>query len=251
MVLPILFIPATLIGSLSLVLIPELSQDLLEKNYQRLRKNILRSLRFALLVACALMPFFYALGDDIGKIAFSNAEAGIMIRKSCPILLPMCLTMISTSMLNSLGYEKHTFSFYFIGAAAMLLSVLFLPSVFGGYAYVIGLCASFVLTGCCNLVLLFKKCNIFQKARGQVRTKDLFMPLIAVLPLSLFGQFCNNLFKGIFGETSAFLLSAICLFAVLFLTYVLCGVLPIKNAFLKRRQSMKKGATKNRVQVRF
>ena len=39
-----------------------------------------------------------------------------MIRYCAPILLPMSLTMITTSILNSLNLEKHTLGFYFIGS---------------------------------------------------------------------------------------------------------------------------------------
>ena len=244
MVLPVLFIPATLIGSLSLVLIPELSEDLFKKNYERLRKNILRSIRFAVLVACTLIPLFYSLGEDIGKIAFSNAEAGILIQRSCPILLPMCLTMISTSMLNSLGFERHTFLFYFIGAAAMLLGILFLPPLCGGYAYLIGLGSSFVLTGVCNFVLLFKKCNIFKKGQGQVFVQALFPSLISVLPIALLGQFFSTLLKSFLGELTAFVLTGAILILLLLLFYMLCGIVPIKallvNIFKGKKRKTKK-----------
>ena len=42
MVLPILFIPSTVIGSLSLVLVPEVSEDFYRKNFTRLKKKISR-----------------------------------------------------------------------------------------------------------------------------------------------------------------------------------------------------------------
>ena len=241
MAMPILLIPSTIIGSISLVLMPELSEDFYTKNLQRLRKNVNRGLRFTFLIACALLPFFYALGADIGKIAFSNAEAGEIIRKSCPILLPIGLTMISTSILNSMGFEKQTFLYYFIGAAAMLLCILFLPSVCGVYAYTIGLGASYVLTGLCNLIFLHKKCNIFKKQRGQVRDHGFFVPLIAVLPIALLGQLCNVFFKNIFGEIFAFLLTALLLGLVTAIFYIAMDILPIKNLFrpLKARKKQK------------
>ena len=245
MVLPVLFIPATLIGSLSLVLLPELAEDLCKRNFERLRKNILRSIRFAALVACALIPLFFALGDDIGRLAFSNAEAGKIIMASSPILLPMCLTMISTSMLNSLGFEKHTFLFYFIGAAGMLLCVLFLPATMGAYAYPMGLGVSFLLTGVCNLTLLFKKCNIFQKGQGQVCVQALFSPLLSIIPFALFGQFLSMASKRFFGENTAFFLTFITLFTLLFLFYAFCGVLPLKKLLplLKSKRQSKPSAS--------
>ncbi len=209
MVMPVLMIPATLIGSLALVLVPELSESYYKGDTAKLRRNISKGLRFSLLVACALTPFFFVLGEDLGKIAFSSALAGEMIRKSCPILIPMSLAMISSSMLNSLGFEKQTFLFYYLGAAALLLCVLFLPPLCGIYAYVIGLGASYTITALCNLLLLYKKCPIFEKSKGQVCVEFIFPALICILPVSILGQLCMGLFVRFLGEIPCVICSAL------------------------------------------
>ena len=180
MAIPVLSIPSTLIGSLALVLVPELSEDFYKKSYERLLKNVRRGLRFAFAVACVLLPFFYALGEDMGKIAFSNAQAGEIIKKSCPILLPMSMAMISTSILNSLGFEKKSFLFYILGESAMLLCILFLPTLCGVYAYVIGTGASFALTAGFNLIFLHKKCLEMEKGHRQDRVQFYFITLYCV-----------------------------------------------------------------------
>ncbi len=226
MVLPVLFIPATLIGSLALVLVPELSEDYYSHNDLRLQKNIERGLRFAFLVACILLPFFFVVGEDFGRLAFSNALAGEMLKRSCPILLPMSLTMISTSILNSIGFEKYTLLFYFIGAAALLLSILLLPAYFGAYAYVIGLGISYLVTAVCNLVLLQKKCPIFGKRWGQVCIQLLFPALICILPLSLLGQCMLAFSKRFLGAFFSLALTCILLGIFTLISYFLARLLP-------------------------
>ncbi len=221
MVLPILFIPSTLIGSLALVLVPELSEDFYKGNLERLKKNVERGLLFSFLVACALTPFYYAIGEDLGMLAFSNAQAGEMIVKSCPLLLPMCLSMISTSVLNSMGFEKQTFLFYFIGAAALLLCILLLPAVCGAYAYVIGLGASFILTAICNLVFLQKKCPIFEKRGRQVFAQVVFPALVAILPVSLLGKLCDVLLSGVCNEFLVLAISAVVMLLFIVALYLL------------------------------
>lgn len=229
MVLPVLFIPSTVIGSLSLVLVPELSEDFYKKNYERLRKNILRGVRFAFLVACVLIPLFYAVGEDLGRWAFSNAQAGELIVKSCPLLLPMALTMISTSILNSTGFERQTLTFYFVGAAAMLLCVLFLPAYIGVSAYLVGMFLSFFLTALCNLIFLFRKCPFFEKGRGQVRGKSFLLPLLLVLPISLIGRGASVLLGRIFGQFFALAFSGVITLGITLLFYLLMGVFPLTN----------------------
>ncbi len=222
MVMPILFIPSTLIGALALVLVPELSEDYYKGNTERLCKNIERGLLFSFLVAAILLPLFYAVGKDVGTLAFANTLAGEMLQYACPILLPMSLTMISTSILNSMGYEKKTFLFYFIGAAALLLSVLLLPQFCGSYAYLIGLGLSFTLTATCNLVFLRKKCPVFQKRGRQVCVQIIFPALLSILPLSILGRLCKALLSNILGELLAIALSALVILlaaALLFLLF--------------------------------
>lgn len=236
MVIPVLFIPSTLIGSLSLVLVPELSEDYYKKNGERLLKNITRGIKFAFAVACVILPFFYALGEDIGKIAFSNVQAGELIKKSCPILLPMCLTMISTSILNSLGFEKKTFCFYIAGEAAMLVCILILPAFCGIFSYVLGMGASFLITGGLNLVFLRKKCRIFQKQGEQVRDHFFLRCLFSVLPLSLIGQIFCSVFKRVTGEFLALCATAFLLALTTFLLYFCMGLLPFKR--LKKKEKL-------------
>ncbi len=193
MVLPLLFIPSTLIGSLSLVLVPELSEDYYRKNYIRLYANLRRGVKFSFLVACAILPFFFTLGYDLGSLAFSNPTAGKMLSYSAPILLPMSLTMITTSMLNSLGFEKQTFLVYFFSAAVLLLCVLLLPCICGGYAYLVGLGASFSINALFNFLFLLKKCPLYENRGRQTFLKEFLPPFLSVFPLSLIGYFTHGL----------------------------------------------------------
>jgi O-antigen/teichoic acid export membrane protein len=154
----------------------------------------------------------------------------------------MSLTMISTGMLNSMGFEKQTFLYYFIGAAVMLLCILILPPVCGVYAYVIGLGASFVINGVCNLFLLHQKCPIFKKWTGHVRIHSFFNVFLCILPLSILGQFFNTIFKNYFGEFFAVTLTATILIIATFLSYAFIGILPIKALSKKHTLPSKRKA---------
>ncbi len=224
MVLPILFIPSTIIGSLALVLVPELSEDFYRHNHERLRANLAKGLKFSFLIACFLIPFFFALGDGLGCLAYSNELAGEMIRRSCWLLLPMSVTMISTSMLNAMGYEKQTFIFYFVGAAAMLLCILFLPAVCGAYAYLVGMGASFSLTAACNLFFLLKQVPVYPKLGKSLLNE--YLPTLLFTPfLCLFGVLTNNALQYCLGEIPALLVTAIALSAVTFLSAIITNTI--------------------------
>ncbi|MBO5412575.1 MAG: oligosaccharide flippase family protein [Clostridia bacterium] len=229
MVLPILFVPSTIIGSLALVLVPELSEDFYRNNRDRLQRNVRRGLKFSLLVACAMLPFFYVLGSDVGRIAYSNAQAGAMISKSGIVLIPMSLTMISTSALNAMGFEKQTFAFYFIGATALIVCILALPVFVGAYAYVVGLGASFSVNAVCNLVFLHKKCSLFDRKDPSIRERGILPAIVAVFPVSFFGKCVSNILKYFVGETFALLGAGLALVAVTLLLYYVFGIFTIRN----------------------
>lgn len=188
MSMPILSIPATLIGSLALVMVPELAENFYRGDHKKMKDNIEKAIKLTALIACLLIPPLFVLGKDVGVILFANEHGGEIIRNCCFMLLPMSIGMISTSILNSLGYEKMTCAYFFIGAAATLLCVWFLPQFVGVYALMIGMAASSVITMTLNLRLIVKK------SKEKVRfVKHTLISAASILPAILFGWLLRDL----------------------------------------------------------
>ncbi|MBR2341723.1 MAG: oligosaccharide flippase family protein [Clostridia bacterium] len=202
MVLPVLFLPATLIGSLSVIISPTLSEHYYKSDTAKLKRTIQSGLTAAFLLAGGLIPLLFTLGEEAGELIFSSKLAGEMIRNACPILLPMTISMISTTILNSLGFTKRTFIFFLIGSAFSIFSVLLLPQKIGGYAYLVGTGGSFTLTAVCSLVFLQKRGWLDAKFY-----KNLLLISALILPTSLLGQLLKSLISGLFGE----LIACICI----------------------------------------
>lgn len=158
MAVPILFIPSSLIGSIAVVLAPELSENFYRNRTDMLKADVEKSLKAAILIALVLIPVLFALGESVGNILFSDELSGQIVKNSCFILLPMCLSMITNTILNSMNREKATLIYYFCGAAATLICIAALTPVIGIYSYITGLAASYVITAILNLRLLKKLC---------------------------------------------------------------------------------------------
>lgn len=231
MVVPFLFIPATVIGSISVVLVPEISEDFYKNNTERLQKNITRGLQCAALIALFLIPFFASVGDDLAVLAFAEPLAGEYVRKGCVVLLPMSVSMLATSMLNAMGRERKTFAYFFAGAAAQLLCIIFLPKFVGGYAYVIGLGAAFLFSGILALIQLGKQSpNLYRKMikpRGQGCVQHILLAFCVTLPLSLLGDFCITICMQFFSPLFAVICTALVLFTVTVLVWKALGLLGI------------------------
>ena len=188
MAFPLIFMPSTIIGSLALVLVPELSSDYYTKNFTHLKTNIEKALKFSCFIACIIIPVFIALGEQIGNFLYSSQEAGIYIKKGALIMLPMSLCMISTSMLNSLNKEKKTLASYFVGASIMILCILFLPAIIGVDALTVGMFLNFLLGAIINIFILYKT-----SPKKPKFVKFLLISSFLILPSTIFGQFVKNI----------------------------------------------------------
>ncbi|MDE5896327.1 MAG: hypothetical protein K2H43_00770, partial [Clostridia bacterium] len=187
MVMPVMMIPSTLISSIALVLVPELSESFYKKQKDKVEALVEKALNTTLLVAAILIPLFITCGEGVGIMLYSNAQSGKLIANSALILLPMSATMICTSLLNSMNCERHTLAFFLLGSAAMLACVFVLPQFLGSGALLVGMACDFGITAICSLVLLKKKA-------GKLRSGKYFLRLaLVMLPITVVGVLLRNL----------------------------------------------------------
>lgn len=221
MVLPLLCIPMTIIGSLATVLVPEISADAWAGKTLRLRANVEKGIYFAAVTACLLLPIFCAVGKPLGLLTFGNALAGEMLERCCIILLPMSLCALTGSILNSLGYEKHSFFFSLIGSAIFILCIFFLPKAFGIYAYPIGMLFELLFCATACLIFLQKRCPLsrtfYQKSA---------LAVVCILPLSLLGKAVYALLQQWLGAWGAPIAAAVCIIAATILLFRCLHLLP-------------------------
>ena len=155
----LLFLPITIIGSVALVLVPELSEDLQKKDFAALNSKIEKAIKFAVVISCFLIPVYFVFGKEIGIILYDNEFSGVFLSYASILLLPMCMSQISTSLLNSLGMERRTLISYFIGAALMLICIIFMPKYMGIYSLILGLLLCYTVNAVIDLIFMRKVCR--------------------------------------------------------------------------------------------
>jgi len=158
MAVPILMIPNSLIGSIALVVAPEMSENYYAGRNKLLKRDIERTINASLFIAAAIVPLAFTAGRDIGILLYANELSGEMIALYAFMTLPMCLSIITTTVLNSLNYELRTLIYFFCGAVCMLFCIFLLTPKLGIHGYMAGLAASFIITAALNLRLLKKAC---------------------------------------------------------------------------------------------
>lgn len=187
MAFPLIFMPSTLIGSLALVLVPELSSNYYSKNFKSLKTNIEKALKFAIFISCLIIPVFLTAGKELGYLLYSDYSVGEYVVKATATMLPMSIAMISTSMLNSLNKEKQTLLSFFSGASVMIICIYFLPPLIGIDALILGMFLNYTITAIINVILLYKTSR--QKFEF---LKPLIICCILVVPSVIFGTFAKN-----------------------------------------------------------
>ncbi len=191
MSVPILFMPNSLIGSIAVVVSPEMSENYYAGRKELLKNDIERTIKASVLIATVLIPFAFTLGDDLGIFLYANEMSGAVIRRFAFMMLPMCISMITTTILNSMHYEVRTLIYFFIGAVAMLVCIFAFIKPLGITSYMVGLVMSFIITAVLNLRLLRKNCPEVNYLGYTARS------VIISIVACIFGRLLHNLFTPI------------------------------------------------------
>ncbi len=224
MALPLLFIPSTVIGSIALVIVPKLSESYYKKDLKTLKTAIERSLDYSQIVAALIIPVFFSCGCEIGKIVYASESAGKYLSVSAIIMLPMSLSMITNSVLNSLNLEKRTLLHFVAGAASMILTVLFATKFISEYSLCLGYLVSYLLTAVLNFRLL-------GRITGEVKTyvKKIIVYFIAICLSGAFGYFLHGI---LYGKLTDFVMTLTVAFSVIVFETVfieICGAFDFKK----------------------
>ena len=237
MAVPLLFIPSTVIGSLALVLVPELAENFYKKQYATLKLNIEKAIKFSALIAGLIIPVFLSQGTEIGVILYGDAKAGNYLAVSAACMLPMSLMMITQSLLNSLGLEKKTLLSFIVGASVMLICIAFLPFVAGIYALAIGFLLSYTVTAAINLRMLHKKC-----VEKPQYLKFVALVFLFIIPAALLGFGVKRVLMVPLGNFFSCVISSLVTLAFTAGLYFISGIADVTalTSRLKRKGKNKK-----------
>ncbi len=214
MVLPLISIPSTIIGSLSMALIPKLNTLKSENNYSQLISQIKSSFVFTLFATFLLVPIFSSISVPICTFIFGNSTAGTILNMFAWIMVPNGLMMISSSILNSLGYEKYTFFSYAISSVVLILGILVLPAYLGINALFISL----GINSFCVFLLNYIKIKRITGINNSILLKLITLMILA-LPMKYLNTFLYNLLVLIFPSIVS--IGLICIISVVIFTLLM------------------------------
>ncbi|MBE5746184.1 MAG: hypothetical protein E7359_02735 [Clostridiales bacterium] len=242
MTLPLLYLPNTLVGSLSTALIPDLAKLKAENNSNEFYSKVKSSLIFSIFISLIFIPCFMGIGKEIGIFVYNNETSGIMLEYCAIIMLPMGINNITSSILNSMGLEVKSFIHYVYGSIALILSVIFLPRFFGIYSLAIGLGASLIISSYFNVKMIKKELNI-----KNLFFKELIKMCLFLIPSILINRWSFNCLINIFTPFFSIAISSILgviffvSFCLIFKIFTINGLLiNFKNIRILRKKHKKK-----------
>ena len=232
---PLLFIPTTLIGSVTLVLIPEISENFYKKQDFYLKRDIEKAIKFTTFLTLLFIPVFFVCGEEIGILIFNSHECGSYLTASAFLMLFMGLSSVTTSMLNSMGLEHKTLVYFIISGLVMLVCIWFLPAIIGTYSLLVGFTFIYGLTTVLNLILLHKNCR--QKL---AYLKFLFYACALLIPTSLIGLMLETILLPVLGTFFTLLVCSAVMVIFNALLYVGFGLVSAQFLRSKLRANIKR-----------
>lgn len=188
MAMPLLSVPSTLIGGFTVVLAPEVSENFYKNDLKSLNKYVSDAVTFSTIVTAMFLPLFAVLGEEIGLFVYGDYTCGKFLSVCSPVMITMSLSMITTTVLNSIGEEKKTLLYFTSTSVMLLLCCCLLPKYLGIYSLIVGYAVSFSVSSILNIRLICKK----SKQSPKYLLTSLTV-ILCSLPAVLFGKLLKNL----------------------------------------------------------
>lgn len=145
MSLPLILFPSAITNSISVLLLPIVSEADASGDHAAVRRAILTSIRCCLLLGFGCTAMFLVCGRLAGRLLFHSELAGSFILTLSFICPFMYIASTLNSILNGLGKTIRTFLFSVVSLLLRLLFVFIAIPVYGIKGYLWGILASQML----------------------------------------------------------------------------------------------------------
>lgn len=145
MSLPLILFPSAITNSISVLLLPIVAEADAGGNNSAVRRAIMTSIRYCLLLGFGCTAMFLLIGRTAGRLLFHSELAGSFILTLSFICPFMYIASTLNSILNGLGKTAQTFLFSVVSLLLRLLFVFIAIPTYGIKGYLWGMLASQML----------------------------------------------------------------------------------------------------------
>ena len=219
MTLPFLMFPSTLTNSLSVLLLPTISEANAKANHSLIAKTVSITIKYSIILGIFSTGLFMSFGSDLGNAVFHEPLAGtylMILSWLCPFLY-MATTL--SSIINGLGKAHLTFINSILGSSCRIVIMIVLIPKLGITGYLISQLISQLLITFLDAFVVYRNVHAPFDAVNTILKPG----IIAALCSSFFYRFylfvhSITSFNNIILLLSGCLFSAVTFFILLFIT---------------------------------
>lgn len=192
MAYPLLFAPLAITSALSVVLLPEIAELNVQKNYLAIANKLDKSINISFAISSLFFIVYFSIGEELCLFLFNDARAGVFLSFASGMVLLLSLCQLTTTSLNSIGKEKVCFVINIIGLALLIACLYFLPKYIGILALAVGHTVLYFTTFLLNSIVLNKL-----KITDFSYYKTLFVISVCSLTIAVGIKYLKTLFKSL------------------------------------------------------
>lgn len=186
MVMPILFFPSAILGAFSTLLIPEIAEQHIQHNYNRIDSIISRIFKVTLLFSICVSGILFVYSHEISMAIYKNTQVAGFIRVFAPLILIMYLDDIVDAILKGLNQQVYVVGVNIFDTilSIVLFSTLLPRYGIGGYVIV------FFISELSNAFLSIKR--LMQVTKFKFKMIDwVIIPIMAMVIALTITRFLN------------------------------------------------------------
>lgn len=237
MAFPLLYAPLAITSALSIVLLPEIAELSTAKNLGAISNKVDKSIGFIAILCGLFFILFASLGTEIGTILYKDSGAGKFLSFASGMVLPLALSQLTSTALNSIAKETICFINYMIGVAFMALALFFLPPYIGIYALAVAMTGFYLISFALNSIYLVKAGALKQSYYGIIVKTTIFS--IAILTIVKLTYMLISRYLSLFASTAICGVLAIALYFTLISIFKLINIKSIMVLFSKKSKTIR------------
>lgn len=160
MAIPLLFIPNTLVSSLSFILLPKVGALAGRKDYKNLNAKLNGALKFACFISCFFTAIYLSGGKLICMLVYNDALSGEFLTMVSFCLIPLAFESITFCVMNSLDMEYKAFVNGIIGYLVLWMVCLISYSAFSLLVLAVAYFLSYLTITVLHLICIKRKTGL-------------------------------------------------------------------------------------------
>lgn len=151
MAIPLLFFPASFLGALSTLLLPEVARNYRTGNLSGVRTCVGGAMRTTLFAAMPIMGVFLTFGREISRLIYQSEGVGLIVVTLAPIVPFMYLECVCDGILKGLTQQGHSLLYNVIDSVLRLAAIWLLVPRYGLEGFLGIMIFSNILTSSLNI----------------------------------------------------------------------------------------------------